>query len=142
MTNRFYCHTAGGLCFTLLVLGFISRAGAQGKPDAGWPNYGNEGGGTRYSPASQIDRRNVGQLKPAWTYRSGALPHDPELDKKAAFEATPILVGGKLFLASSACQSRPAVHVAYLHWHPRRTTDRVGRSHRKAMFRLRIGWRG
>ncbi len=100
MTNRFYCHTAGGLCFTLLVLGFISRAGAQGKPDAGWPNYGNEGGGTRYSPASQIDRRNVGQLKPAWTYRSGALPHDPELDKKAAFEATPILVGGKLFLST------------------------------------------
>ena len=100
MTNRFYYHTAGGLCFTLLVLGFISRAGAQGKPDGGWPNYGNEGGGTRYSPASQIDRRNVGQLKPAWTYRSGALPHDPELDKKAAFEATPILVGGKLFLST------------------------------------------
>ena len=40
------------------------------------------------------------QLKVAWTYRTGALPHDEELDKKAAFEATPILVDGKLFLST------------------------------------------
>jgi len=73
---------------------------AQTKPDAGWPNYGNDGGGTRYSSASQIDRGNVAQLKAAWTYRTGALPHDEELDKKAAFEATPILVDGKLFLST------------------------------------------
>src|SRR4029077_14669597 len=73
---------------------------AQAKPDTGWPNYGNDGGGTRYSSASQIDRTNVAQLKTAWTYRTGALPHDEELDKKAAFEATPILVDGKLFLST------------------------------------------
>jgi len=73
---------------------------AQAKPDAGWPNYGNDGGGTRYSPASQIDRSNVMQLKVAWTYRTGALPHDEELDKKAAFESTPVLVDGKLFLST------------------------------------------
>src|SRR6267143_5941651 len=72
----------------------------QARPDAGWPNYGNDGGGTRYSPATQIDRTNVTQLKAAWTYRTGALPRDPELDKKAAFEATPILVDGKLFLST------------------------------------------
>ena len=48
----------------------------------------------------QIDRGNVAQLKVAWTYRTGALPHDEELDKKAAFEATPILVDGKLFLST------------------------------------------
>src|SRR5712672_1925358 len=73
---------------------------AQTKPDAGWANYGSDGGGTRYSPASQIDRANVTQLKTAWTYRTGALPHDEELDKKAAFEATPILVDGRLFLST------------------------------------------
>jgi len=73
---------------------------AQGKPDAGWPNYGNDRGGTRYSPAAQIDRSNVGQLKVAWTFRTGALPHDEELDKKAAFEATAILVDSKLFLST------------------------------------------
>jgi len=84
----------------LLFLWLAADSFAQAKPDAGWPNYGNDGGGTRYSPATQIDRTNVTQLKVAWTYRTGALPRDPELDKKAAFEATPILVDGKLFLST------------------------------------------
>ncbi|OLB82927.1 MAG: hypothetical protein AUI12_18130 [Acidobacteria bacterium 13_2_20CM_2_57_6] len=84
----------------LLFLLPASGSFAQGKPDAGWPNYGNDRGGTRYSPAAQIDRSNVGQLKVAWTFRTGALPHDEELDKKAAFEATAILVDSKLFLST------------------------------------------
>jgi len=78
----------------------VGTARAQSKSDVGWPTYSNDPGGTRYSPAAQIDRGNVGQLKVAWTFRTGALPHDEELDKKAAFEATPILVDGKLFLST------------------------------------------
>ena len=73
---------------------------AQTAPDAGWANYGNDPGGTRYSTAKQIDRGNVAQLMVAWTYRTGALPYDEDLDKKAAFEATPILIDGKLFLST------------------------------------------
>jgi len=84
------------ICLTvvsvLLFLWLASDSFAQAKPDAGWPNYGNDGGGTRYSAALQIDRTNVTQFKAAWTYRTGALPRDPELDKKAAFEATPYLL--------------------------------------------------
>ena len=87
---------AVGLLFLSLAIGTL----AQTKPDAGWPTYSNDPGGTRYSPAAQIDRSNVTQLKVAWTYRTGALPHDEDLDKKAAFEATPILVDGKLFLST------------------------------------------
>lgn len=83
-----------------LLLWLVTHAVAQSKPDAGWPNYGNDAGGTRYSNASQIDRSNVAQLKVAWTYRTGAFPHDAELDHKAAFETTPILVDGKLFLST------------------------------------------
>ncbi len=66
----------------------------------GWPNYGNDAGGTRYSAAQQIDRTNVAQLKPAWTYRTGAMEQKTELVHKAAFEATPILVEDKLFLST------------------------------------------
>jgi len=76
------------------------RGAAQGSPDAGWPTYANDPGGTRYSAAKQINKSNVGRLQVAWTFRTGALPHDEELDKKAAFEATPILVAGKLFLST------------------------------------------
>ena len=54
----------------------------------------------RYSTASQINRENVAQLKLAWTYRTGAMDVDTELNHKAAFEATPILVDGKLFLST------------------------------------------
>jgi len=82
------------------LLSLPALAAAQTAPDAGWANYGNDPGGTRYSPARQIDRGNVAQLKVAWTYRTGALPYDEELDKKAAFEATPILVDEKLFLST------------------------------------------
>lgn len=82
------------------LIGLVSTAITQSKTDATWPNYGNDPGGTRYSPAAQIDRSNVTQLKTAWTYRTGAFPRDTELDHKAAFEATPILVEGKLFLST------------------------------------------
>ncbi len=68
--------------------------------DAGWPNYGNDPGGMRYSPARQIDRANVGQLHLAWTYRTGAMNEKTELVRKAAFEATPILIENKLFLST------------------------------------------
>jgi quinoprotein glucose dehydrogenase len=83
-----------------LLLWLVTHAAAQSKPDAGWANYGGDAGGTRYSNASQIDRSNVARLKVAWTYRTGAFPHDAELDHKAAFEATPILVDSKLFLST------------------------------------------
>ncbi|HEY2546631.1 MAG TPA: hypothetical protein VGI46_11240, partial [Candidatus Acidoferrum sp.] len=86
------------LLFCLLL--FPGLVQAQKAPDAGWPNYGNDPGGTRYSPARQIDRGNVSQLEVAWTYRTGALPYDEDLDKKAAFEATPILVDGTLYLST------------------------------------------
>jgi quinoprotein glucose dehydrogenase len=54
----------------------------------------------RYSPLKQITRENVGRLKPAWTYHTGALQPVTALNQKAAFEATPILVDGMLYLAT------------------------------------------
>jgi quinoprotein glucose dehydrogenase len=98
-TFKPYCYFRWLLLFLFLVW-MVSTARAQSKPDAGWPTYGNDPGGTRYSPASQIERGNVAQLKVAWAYRTGAFPHDEELDHKASFEATPILVDGKLFLST------------------------------------------
>jgi quinoprotein glucose dehydrogenase len=98
-THQPFCCFRWVLLF-LLAISHVSTTCGQAKPDTGWPTYSNDPGGTRYSPATQIDRTNVSQLKPAWTFRTGALPHDEELDHKAAFEATPILVDGKLFLST------------------------------------------
>jgi quinoprotein glucose dehydrogenase len=85
---------------TALVVLCWAHAGAQSSPDAGWPNYGNDAGGTRYSPARQIDRTNVARLQLAWTYRTGAMDQKTDLIRKAAFEATPILVETTLFLST------------------------------------------
>ena len=78
--------------------GNSSSASAE---DAGWASYGHDAGGTRYSAAAQINRENVAQLKVAWTYRTGALDGiDDDLKRNAAFEATPILVDGRLYLST------------------------------------------
>ena len=77
-----------------------ARSSFQVAGKAGWPTYGNDPGGTRYSPESQINRTNVSGLKVAWTYRTGAMETPTQLKRKAAFEATPILVDGKLFLST------------------------------------------
>jgi quinoprotein glucose dehydrogenase len=68
--------------------------------DVGWPNYGNDAGGTRYSASRQIDRTNVARLQLAWTYRTGAMQRETELKRKATFESTPILVEGRLYLTT------------------------------------------
>jgi quinoprotein glucose dehydrogenase len=92
-----------GLWWILLAVAMLRLVGvayAQSAADSGWPNYGNDAGGGRYSTASQINRGNIGQLRVAWTYRTGALDVPRELNHKAAFEATPIVVDGKLFLST------------------------------------------
>jgi quinoprotein glucose dehydrogenase len=68
--------------------------------NAGWPNYGNDAGGNRFSPLSQVNRDNVAQLKVAWTYRTGALEQLGDLKGRATFETTPILVDGRLYLST------------------------------------------
>ena len=73
---------------------------AQSTSDVGWPNYGNDPGGARYSPLNQIDHTNVAKLQVAWTFRTGALNIRSDLNRKATFEATPILVDGKLFFST------------------------------------------
>ena len=65
-----------------------------------WPSYGNDVGGSRYSPLSQIDRQNVGSLRVAWIYRTGETVGEPPPYAHYAFEATPIMVEGTLFLST------------------------------------------
>src|SRR5215475_7587069 len=82
----------------LLCLSLTAAVGARAQSaEAGWPAYGGDPGGTRYSQASQITRDNVAQLKVAWTFRTGAAGMETPLARKAAFEATPVLVDGKLY---------------------------------------------
>lgn len=65
------------------------------SPTTEWPTYGNDAGGSRFSPLVQIDRTNVHRLVPAWTFHTGE--NEPG---NRSFEATPILVDGLLYLST------------------------------------------
>jgi quinoprotein glucose dehydrogenase len=65
-----------------------------------WSHYGGDAAGTRYSGLKQITAENVNQLRIVWEFHTGALNPTSELNKKAAFEATPILADGLLYLSS------------------------------------------
>ncbi len=84
----------------VLTLCLASLVRGQSAPDSGWATYGSDPGGTRYSPARQIDRTNVTKLQVAWTYRTGDMQQEVKAREKAAFETTPVLVDGKLFLST------------------------------------------
>jgi len=77
-------------------------APAMSAPDAGWPAYGGDAGGTRYSPLNEITPANVADLKVAWTFRTGELGNGVKDWKRSAFEATPILYNGALYLTTSS----------------------------------------
>jgi quinoprotein glucose dehydrogenase len=78
-----------------------SSVAADGaKQESGWPAYGRDPGGSRYSPLAVINRENVNNLKVAWMYRTGAADVKAASARKAAFEATPILADGLLYLTT------------------------------------------
>ena len=62
----------------------------------GWPSYGGDHGGNRYSRAVQITRANVQRLAPAWEFRTGDLERRGELMRVSASEGTPILTDESL----------------------------------------------
>lgn len=68
-------------------------------PTAEWESYGRDPGGARYSPLNQITRENVSELRVEWTYRTGDVS-DEETGTTTAFEATPIVVDGTLFVCT------------------------------------------
>ncbi len=74
-----------------------STRGATGAPSAAteWPAYGGDAGGSRYAPIAQINRGNVAQLREAWRFNTGELEAG-----ERAFEATPIVVDGMLYLST------------------------------------------
>ena len=81
--------------------GCLAGVRGDGGDVAGtWPTYGNDPGGTRYSPLAQIDRGNVARLRVAWTYRTGESAETDWTRGRSAFEATPIMVDGTLFLST------------------------------------------
>lgn len=59
------------------------------RPAGEWHHYGNDAGGSRFSPLSQVNTENVGQLKVAWTQRTKI---------GGTFKGTPLQIGKNIYL--------------------------------------------
>lgn len=83
------CASAGG-----------RAAGSAPSVDGDWPAYGRDRGGERYSPLAQVDRANVGTLAVAWRFSTGEAGPGYETKRRTSFEATPLVVGGTMYLST------------------------------------------
>ena len=85
------------------------RQAGRGEASEGgdWPTYNRDLAGTRYSPLTQINTKNVSTLTQVWSYRLRPEPGKsvPAIDKPASSfeifqEVTPIVVNGVMYLPS------------------------------------------
>jgi alcohol dehydrogenase (cytochrome c) len=76
----------------LIVAAFMSTAAAQAPAkDVNWPSFLGGDTGTSYSPLDQINRSNVSQLAPVWTFATGG----------GIQNSTPVVVDGVMYLAGT-----------------------------------------
>ena len=68
---------------------------------AGWPLYGGDAAGNRYSSLDQITPENVDELEVAWVYRTGEVARrGPKATAYSSVQNTPILVDGSLIVCT------------------------------------------
>jgi quinoprotein glucose dehydrogenase len=85
------------LPFLVAFAGLLSSAT---RPGDEWPFYGGDQAGSRYSSLTQINKSNVKNLKPAWTWKSGEKPMPEYGTSPGMFEATPLMIGGVLYFST------------------------------------------
>src|SRR5262245_18029813 len=96
-----------------LSLPFIRAAQGQKKTPTDWPTFGNDPGGQRYAPLTQINADNVTKLMRAWTYHmkpaSAAPPgaesvppaRGPRRRSNPESQAVPLVVNGVMYLTTA-----------------------------------------
>jgi quinoprotein glucose dehydrogenase len=78
---------------------------AQQPAAAEWRQYAGDNASTKYSALSQINADNFNKLKTAWTWRSAEEPVvNANRLKTWAWEATPLMVDGVLYVTTSLSQ--------------------------------------
>src|SRR5579863_9835359 len=79
------------------ILAFLPTLYAQ---NGDWPMYNRDPAGTRYSPLTQINTKNVAKLTQAWSYalKSGAPGRG---GSGSGSEVTPIVISGVMYLPAA-----------------------------------------
>ena len=96
---------ASFMTLLLFVVAFPRHADtltrAPGALIADWPTA-DGGSGNHYSPLSDITSETVSGLELAWSYRTGDVSHHRDGRAGTAFEATPVMVAGVLYVSTPA----------------------------------------
>jgi quinoprotein glucose dehydrogenase len=86
----------GGAHSLDIVGSAVEHGGDLPLPGQGWPSYGNDPGGHRYSAAAHITAQNVQDLEIAWLHSTGDVQNKPAALQRSIAESTPILVDSSL----------------------------------------------
>lgn len=87
-------HTATKIVLLLIAATSASQAST-------WDYWGGDSGGTRFSAAAEITSANVGELIPAWDFRTGDLTRkSAALMARTKSESTPLLVDGSIIFCT------------------------------------------
>jgi len=81
---------------------------SRGTLDGQWPTYGGDLASRRYSPLAEVDAGNFNRLEIAWRFRTENLGPTPEF----AFQATPLMVDGTLYLTAGSRRAAVALDAA------------------------------
>ena len=89
-------HTAAAAVFLWTLAGAVHGA----ELGVGWPSYGGDAGGTRYSSLRDITPQNVARLVPAWEIHTGDVSDGSGDVSATSFQATPILFEDTLYVCT------------------------------------------
>ena len=80
------------LCMTAIALLASCATGTKqsSTQSADWPSFGRNLSSQRFSPATQVNTRNVKDLVQAWAYKSGVV---------GSFQTTPVVQDGVMYLS-------------------------------------------
>ncbi len=85
----------------IAVLALAAAACARDSNDmAGWPFVGGDQAHSKYSAAEEITANNVDELEIAWKWEPTEMPLEEYGTRPGPFQATPILIDGKLYLST------------------------------------------
>jgi len=85
----------------VLLLSCFSLFAQNSSQNSDWPIVGRDPGDTRHSPLTQIDRKNVSQLKVAWTFDTEDWSDGLTQSSRSAFEATPLVIDNVMYVPSA-----------------------------------------
>src|SRR5262249_8834350 len=77
-----------GACIVAGVSALFASARAADPPFTDWPSFNRTLTSERYAPIDEINRRNVGRLKPLCVY---------DLDVATGFETGPLVIGRTMY---------------------------------------------